>query len=106
MKTILLILALSIGLNSMANDPITTSIPNKVYKDFTVTERKTEGILMLTAGIVLIGLGVYRESIRQPYPTHATDINYKPNVERTINYMIIGAGIGFGLGGGIKLIRQ
>ena len=106
MKTILLILALSIGLNSMASDPITKAIPNKIYKDFTVTNRKLDGILLLTAGVVLIGLGIYEESIRNPYPNHPTSIDYNSNAGRNINYMIIGAGIGFGLGGGIKLIKR
>lgn len=106
MKTILLILALSIGLNSMASDPITKAIPNKIYKEFRTTEPKIDGILLLTVGVAILGLGIYQESIRQPYPYHSTSIDYNPNAGRNINYMVMGAGIGFGLGGGIKLFTK
>lgn len=106
MKTILLILILSIGLNSMASDPIKKEIPNKIYKEFKTPEHKIDAILMITTGIVILGLGIYNESIREPFPTHPTNINYNPNAERTINYMTIGAGLSFGLGGGIRLIKK
>ena len=96
MKTILLILILSIGLNSMASDPIKKEIPNKIYKEFKTPEHKIDAILMITTGIVILGLGIYNESIREPFPTHPTNINY----------MTIGAGLSFGLGGGIRLIKK
>jgi hypothetical protein len=104
MKNILLILALSIGLNSMASDPIKKEIPNRIHKEFRTAEPKVDGILLLAAGAAILGLGIYQESIRQPYPYHSTSIDYNPNVGRNINYMVMGAGIGFGLGGAIKLL--
>ncbi len=106
MKTILLILALSIGLNSMASDPIKKEIPNKIYKEFKMSENKIDGIVMIAAGVVILGLGIYEESIRNPYPNHPTSIDYNSNAGRNLNYMIIGTGLAFNIGGGIKLIRR
>lgn len=57
------------------------------------------GTTMIVAGLLLTGIGIVKEVAREPYPTHPTDADYRPDAPMILNYMLIGSGVALtGLG--------
>jgi hypothetical protein len=107
MKTILLILLTLISLQSIATPPDTSWTPTYYYlspaKIKTLRQEENDGALAMVAGVLLTGIGVLRESTREPYPNHSTSIDYNPDAPQLLNYLLIGSGLGL-TGYGLKLV--
>jgi hypothetical protein len=93
------------SLNLLGSNPDSLRITQSLYNKYNVTDNKTDGLLMLVAGLTFTSIGVFREYNRKPEVLHSYSVKTNPNNGKYINYMMIGAGIGFTIGGGIKLIR-
>ncbi len=65
----------------------------------------TSGATFIVAGVLLAGIGVVKEIAREPYPTHPTNIDYKPDAPVVINYMLIGSGLTMA-GYGIRVVLK
>lgn len=111
MKKILLLVTLVATLNaSIAIPPDTimaspeliwpTEIKLKAQNDNIST-----GTTLIVAGAMLAGIGLMKEIAREPYPTHPTNINYKPDAPMVINYMLIGSGLTMA-GYGIRVVLK
>ena len=107
MKVVLFILLALISFQSIATPQDTSWTPTYYYlspaKTETLTEEKSDGVLAIVAGVLLTGIGLMRESTREPYPNHATSIDYDPEAPRVLNYLLIGSGLGL-TGYGLKLV--
>jgi hypothetical protein len=105
MKTILFGILMISSLNLLGSNPDSLRITQSLYNKYHVTNNKTDGLLMLVAGLTFTSIGVIREYNREPEVLHSYSVVVNPNRGKYINYMMIGAGIGFTIGGGIKLIK-
>jgi hypothetical protein len=105
MKKILFGILMVSSLNLLGSNPDTLRITQSLYNKHNITNNKTDGVLMLVAGLTFMSIGMIRESTRNPETLHSYSVKTNPNNGKYINYMMIGAGIGFTIGGGIKLIK-
>jgi hypothetical protein len=107
MKTILLTLLALVSLQSIAVPSDTLSTSTYYYlaplKIETSRQEENDGVLAIVAGVLLTGIGVLKESTREPYPNHATSIDYNPDAPQVLNYLLIGSGLGL-TGYGLKLV--
>ena len=105
MKTILLTLLALVSLQSISTPYDSTStyyylVPLKIE---TLTDEKNDGTLAIVAGVLITGIGLIKESTREPYPNHPTSIDYHPYAPQILNYLLIGSGLGL-TGYGLKLV--
>ena len=105
MKKILFGILMISSLNLLGSNPDSLRITQSLYNKYHVTNNKTDGLLMLVSGIAFTSIGVIREYNRKPEVLHSYSVEVNPNRGKYINYMMIGTGIGFTIGGGIKLIK-
>ena len=105
MKTILFGILMISSLNLLGSNPDSLRITQSLYNKYHVTNNKTDGLLMLVSGLAFTSIGVIREYNRKPEVLHRYSVEVNPNRGKYINYMMIGTGIGFTIGGGIKLIK-
>ena len=106
MKKLLLTLSILISINVFSN-PLDTISSDYYLEPLKLKKVKNEnvstGTTAIVTGLLLTGIGVVKEIGRTPYPTHPTNIDYKPNAPAVLNYMLIGSGLGL-TGYGVKLI--
>ena len=105
MRVILFILLTLVSLQSISTPYDSTStyyylVPLKIE---TSTDEKNDGTLAIVAGVLITGIGLIKESTREPYPNHPTSIDYNPDAPRVLNYLLIGSGLGL-TGYGLKLV--
>ena len=93
------------SLNLLGSNPDSLRITQSLYNKYHVTNNKTDGLLMLVAGLTFTSIGVIREYNRKPEVLHNYSVEVNPNRGKYINYLMFGAGVGFTIGGGIKLIK-
>jgi len=105
MKKILFGILMISSLNLLGSNPDSLKITQSLYNKYQINDKKTDGLLMLVAGLTFTSIGVIREYNRKPEVLHSYSVEVSPNRGKYINYMMIGAGIGFTIGGGIKLIK-
>ena len=67
------------------------------------TETFNSGVTSIVAGLLITSIGVVREVTRGPEPIHPNSIHANPNAPAILNYMLVGAGLGF-TGFGVKLV--
>jgi hypothetical protein len=53
--------------------------------------------------LLITSIGVVREVTRGPEPIHPNSTRVNPNAPAILNYMLVGAGLGF-TGFGVKLV--
>ena len=95
MKTILTILLLSITVSVFGNTRPDSLVVNRtVYVPPTMSERQSNGIVLLISGLLLSGVGFIAEHTRTPHVPHATTIDYNPNAAKNLNYTVMGIGLG------------
>ena len=107
-KLILIGYSLLITITTTATPPDTTltldlSYPTLVESKYRDNDNLNTGIVLLTSGLLLTGIGIVNEMNREPYPTHSTAVNHNPDAPQPLNLMLIGAGIGLS-GYGIKMV--
>jgi hypothetical protein len=105
MKKILFGILMISSLNLLGSNPDSLRITQSLYNKYHVTNNKTDGLLMLVSGIAFTSIGVIREYNRKPEVLHNYSVEVNPNRGKYINYLMFGAGVGFTIGGGIKLIK-
>jgi hypothetical protein len=105
MRVILFILLALVSLQSIAipYDSTSTYYYLTPLKIETSTDEKNDGTLAIVAGVLITGIGLIKESTREPYPNHPTSIDYHPDAPRVLNYLLIGSGLGL-TGYGLRLV--
>jgi hypothetical protein len=93
------------SLNLFGTNPDSLKITQPLYNKYQITNDKMDGLLILVAGLTFTSIGAIREYNRKPEVLHSYSIRTNPNNGRYINYLMFGAGVGFTIGGGIKLIK-
>jgi len=105
MRKILFGTLMMCSLNLFGTNLDSLTITQSLYNKYHVTNNKTDGLLMLVSGLAFTSIGVIREYNRKPEALHSYSVEVNPNRGKYINYLMFGAGVGFTIGGGIKLIK-
>jgi hypothetical protein len=104
MRKIMTLVALCMFLTTQATPPDTTINLRVVHTEmYTIkqplidvhTESFNSGMASIVAGTLLTAVGVVREVTREPYPTHHSVIDNRPNSPAVLNYLLIGSGVAF-----------
>jgi hypothetical protein len=106
MRVILFILLTLVSLQSISTPQDTSWTPTYYLsptKTETLKQEESDGTLAIVAGVLITGIGLIKESTREPYPNHATSVDYNPDAPRVLNYLLIGSGLGL-IGYGLKLV--
>jgi hypothetical protein len=105
MRKILFGTLMMCSLNLFGTNLDSLTITQSLYNKHQIINEKNDGLLMLVSGLVFTSIGVIREYNRKPEVLHSYSVEVNPNRGKYINYLLFGAGVGFTIGGGIKLIK-
>lgn len=105
MRKILFGILMISSLNLLGSNPDSLKISQPIFNRYQISDKKMDGLLIFAVGMTFTSIGVIREYNRKPETLHSYSVKTDPNNGKYINYMMIGTGIGFTIGGGIKLIK-
>jgi hypothetical protein len=105
MRKILFGILMISSLNLLGSNPDSLKISQPIFNRYQISDKKMDGLLIFAVGMTFTSIRVIREYNRKPETLHSYSVKTNPNNGKYINYMMIGVGIGFTIGGGIKLIK-
>ncbi len=105
MRKILFGILMISSLNLLGSNPDSLKISQPIFNRYQISDKKMDGLLIFAVGMTFTSIRVIREYNRKPETLHSYSVKTDPNNGKYINYMMIGTGIGFTIGGGIKLIK-